>query len=190
MISAESRDFRRLAASVRGLDKEVKKDLNKRIRTVAEPIAREVRNSAMGLPAGTGGKRVRLGKKKLESGERLGLRAGLAAATEIRIRHGANPGVRIVISQSKFQQQTGKYRSLPRYVEGLASSRRTPWRHPVFATKGKVRGTWEGAWAAQKPHPFLLPTVLPHKNKVRNAILEQYQSTFRRLLERHGIKMN
>jgi len=196
MIMIDSKDLARYSNALKTLEKDESKALQKRIRAKAEPIATEVRNAALGLPVGTDLKRQRLGKKKIEAGQRLGLRAGLAAATEVRIRNGKNPGVRIVISRSKFKQQTGKYWSLPRYVEGLASRKRTPWRHPVFAyerigdtVKTYAHGTWTGAWATQKARPFLLPTVLPHKAEIRDSILKEYQDTFKRTLERHGIKV-
>lgn len=177
MISVESRDLRRFAESVQGLEKDVKRDLNKRIRTVAEPIAREVRNAALGLPTGTEGKRQRLSKKRLEAGQRMGLRAGLAAATEVRQRSNArNPGVRIVVSRSQFAKQTGKAATLPRYVEGL---RRGPWRHPLFGNRE--------VWFTQRRKPFLLRTVLPHKNQVREAILDEFERTVDRSLRNRGL---
>lgn len=180
MISVESRDLRRFTAAMQGAEKEVKRDLNKRIRTVAEPIAREVRNAALQLPTGTDGKRQRLSKKRLEAGQRMGLRAGLAAATEIRQRSNArNPGVRIVVSRSQFARQTGKAASLPRYVEGL---RRKPWRHPVFAREGRER-----VWVVQKSRAFLLPTVLPYKDRVRSEILDQFEDTVANRLQAHGL---
>jgi len=181
MLRIDARELAQFNRALKDIDKKQHAALQRRIRSVAEPIAREVRNAALGLPAGTEGKRSRLTKKRLESGERKGLRAGLAAATEVRLRNNKkSPGVRIVVSRSAFAGQTGKAASLPRYVEGL---RRRAWRHPVF-------GKREAKWVTQQMKPFLLPTVLPHKNQVREEILDAYLDTFGDELRKHGVSYN
>ena len=168
-IYLDSADLSKLYRATRKVDQNVAKNLRKRILATAKPIVTEVKVAALSIPSKSGdtteGTRGQLG---------LGLRQGIAAATELKI----NPnragifGVRIRVSGTKFSEKTGKYRTLPRYVEGL--SRRKTWRHPVYANKGEIGGKWEGQWAEQKSHPFLLPTVLKHKNEVKEEVVKAF----------------
>ena len=177
MIVIDEADFRRFAGAMKELEAKENLALQKRIRNLAEPIAREVRAAALHIPVDPQDTRQRLGKKALERGERLGLRAGLAASVEVRTRSGkSNPGVRIVVSRSVFAKQTGKSARIPRAIEGL---RRRRLRHPLFGNREH--------WYDITPKPFLLRTVLPRKGEVRDAILVEYMDTFKRVLAKHGI---
>lgn len=168
-IYLSSEDLSKLYKATRKVDKDVAKALRKRITKVAKPIVGEVRQAAMNIPSKSGE------AQKIQKGEMgLGFRQGIAAATESKIypSNRNSFAVRIRVSGSKFKAKTGKYRTLPRYMEGL--SKRRIWRHPVFAEKGKTAGSWEGQWVDQEPHPFLLPTVLKHKPEVREEVIKAF----------------
>ena len=109
----------------------------------------------------------------------MGLRAGIAAATETKINQSNKSGfsIRIRVSGTKFQAKTGKYKKLPRYVEGLSKK---SWRHPVFPEKGFSNGTWQGNWVAQKSTPFLLRTVLPHKSELREDVYAAFLTALKK----------
>lgn len=168
-IYLTSEDLAKLYKATRKVDKEVVKNLRKRILKTAKPIVNEVRTAALSIPSNKGETNL------ADRGQlNVGLRQGIAAATEVKINPGGNNAfsVRIRVSGSKFKAKTGKYRTLPRYMEGL--DRRRNWRHPVFADKGATSGTWQGPWTEQKPHPFLLPTVMKHKKQVREEVIKAF----------------
>ena len=167
-IYLDSTELSKLYAATRKVDADVAKSLRKRISAVAKPIVEEVRVAALSLPSHSGqvdgSNRGQLG---------LGLRQGIAAATESKImpsRQGSFV-VRIRVSGSKFKAKTGKYRTLPRYMEGLGKK---PWRHPVWADKGATAGSWTGAWTVQNKHPYLLNTVMRHKNEVKEEVVKSF----------------
>lgn len=168
-IYLTSEDLSKLYKATRRVDKDVAKSLRKRILKTAKPIVAEVRTAALSIPS-------KKGETNLADRGQLsvGLRQGIAAATEVKINPGSGNAfsVRIRVSGTKFKGKTGKYRTLPRYMEGL--DRRRNWRHPVFAEKGSTGGTWQGAWTEQKPHPYLLPTVLKHKKEVREEVIKAF----------------
>jgi len=168
-IFLDSEDLSKLYKATRKVDKDVTKNLRKRILKTTKPIVQEVRVAALAIPSNKGE-----GQESSRGQLNIGFRQGLAAATETKI----NPSsagtfsVRIRVSGSKFKSKTGKYRTLPRYMEGL--SKRRNWRHPVFAEKGATGGTWKGEWSEQKPYPFLLPTVLKHKKEVKEEVVKAF----------------
>lgn len=164
-----SEDLSKLYKATRKVDKDVAKNLRKRILKTAKPIVNEVRTAALSIPSSKGETNL---ADRGSSG--VGLRQGIAAATEIKINPGSGNAfsVRIRVSGTKFKNKTGKYRTLPRYMEGL--DRRRNWRHPVFPEKGATGGTWQGEWTEQKPHPYLLPTVMKHKAEVREEVLKAF----------------
>ena len=170
-ISAEEMaTFYRVMASV---DKEVARQINKRLREIAKPIENDVRRAALNLPTEAEDPEISKWRRSAKQGAQLPLRKGLAAAVETKITHNLKNGtsVRIRVSGTKFAQMTGKYRKLPRYVEGMS---RKPWRHPVFADKGATGGKWDGAWVTQRKTPFLLETVL----RKRPLVLRTMEQAF------------
>jgi hypothetical protein len=165
-IYLDSQDLSKLYKATRKVDQEVTKNLRKRILAVTKPIVQEVKVAALSLPSKSGES-----LKPVRGQLKAGFRQGLASAIETRINP-SNSGsfsVRIRVSGTKFKEKTGKYRTLPRYMEGL--SRRKTWRHPVYADKGSSSGTWKGEWAEQESHPFLLTTVCKHKEEVRKEVI-------------------
>ena len=182
-IRIDASEMRRLHRVLRDLDVAEGRALTRRLRTIVKPLEAEVKTAAMSRPSQTAYTDADAKARKTFARHRL--RAGLASAVQTQIgssRDGAS--ARIRVSGTKFMQATGKPRKLPRYYEGLS---RKPWRHPVFATKGATRGTWKGAWAVQQPSPFLLPTVLPHKDEVRDKLIAEYLDTFAHHLRQGNI---
>lgn len=183
LVVVNSGKMRNLHRALRDIDKKQASALTRRLRKIAVPLAEDVKKAAMSTPSTASYTEDDLAYARKHGMHRL--RAGIAAAVEVRVSAKANGGnARIRVSGTKFARATGKYKKLPRYLEGLG---RRPWRHPVFAKKGSTRGTWKGAWVEQKAHPYLLPTVLPRKNEIREQLINEYQETFKKHLQAHGI---
>lgn len=167
-VTFDPKDYGRFARAVKDVDEQVAKALRKRMGAAAKPITEEVRKAALNLPSQQGQ------VERAARGEHgVGLRQGMAMAVEQKIRTSGKNGlhIRIRISGTKFNEKTGKPKKLPRYVEGFG---RKPWRHPVFAEKGKTNGSWQGAWVVQKSTPFLVKTVLPHKKEMQKAVYDSF----------------
>ena len=164
-INYDSPDLVKFYKAVKSVDVEAQKALRKRLTATVKPIVQEVRQAALAIPSTHGDS---------QSGSTMGLRAGIAAATQSKVNPANSKkgfSIRIRVSGSTFAAKTGKYRKLPRYVEGLS---KRPWRHPVFATKGTTGGTWSGAWVTQSKHPFLLSTVLPHRKEIEEEVSKAF----------------
>ena len=174
IIRIDVDDMKRLHRALRTLDAKEGRALTSRLRKIVKPLERNVRVAVMKQPSKM--KYTKDDKQYAKTYSRHRLRAGIAGSVETRISSSKNgASARIRVSRTKFAALTGKPGSLPRYYEGLTKK---PWRHPVFADKGADRGTWEGAWADQDPAPYLLPTVLPNKNAIRERLIAEYSETF------------
>jgi hypothetical protein len=169
LISIDSPDLVKFYKAVKGIDVEVQKQLRKRLTNIAKPIAQDVKDAALAIPASSGA------AHKGSRGEQgLGLRAGIAAAVQTKVN--ATNGkkgfsMRIHVSGTTFATKTGKYKKLPRYMEGLS---RKPWRHPVFADAGAKNGTWSGKWVAQSAHPYLIKTAAPYKSQIQEEVSQAF----------------
>lgn len=184
-ISVEGDDFSILYREVQKVDKELAKNLRRRLTQIAQPVRDDVRRAALAIPSGgsaslpigAGTEKGLAKAMRKPRGGSTGLRQGIAGATEIKVMP-SRPGhfaIRIRVSGSKFAAKTGKPVTLPRYMEGLA---RKPWRHPVFGNRE--------VWAPQSSHPFLLPTAMRHKaivhRQVKNAVQETVDTVLARKL--------
>ncbi|HEX6668259.1 MAG TPA: hypothetical protein VF061_01800 [Gemmatimonadales bacterium] len=89
-----------------------------------------------------------------------GLRRRVARATRMRVRQN---GITIVVEGRRVDPE---YPTLATYLNGFP--RRRPWRHPVFGT-GK-RGSWQGAWAAQRGQEVFWPTLNEFRPQWRRGI--------------------
>jgi hypothetical protein len=174
VIDVDSKDYSRFYAATRKVEPEITKALRKRLTAIAKPITAEVRQKALALPSKQGGMAEHGGR----GATGLGLRQGIAAAVEQKVRPAGKSGlnIRIRVSGTKFMEKTGKPRKLPRYVEGFSKK---PWRHPVFADAGATKGSWKGAWVIQAATPFLVQTVLPHKEEFRGAVYDAFAEAVR-----------
>lgn len=168
-IEISSQDLLNFYRQVKDADPLIGKELRKTLVKLSKSIVGEVQHAALELPSH--------GEKSPEG--KMGLRAGIAAATETKINQSNKSGfsIRIRVSGTKFQAKTGKYKKLPRYVEGLSKK---SWRHPVFPEKGFSNGTWQGNWVAQKSTPFLLRTVLPHKSELREDVYAAFLTALKK----------
>ena len=168
-IEISSQDLLNFYRQVKDADPLIGKELRKTLVKLSKSIVGEVQHAALELPSH--------GEKSSEG--KMGLRAGIAAATETKINQSNKSGfsIRIRVSGTKFQAKTGKYKKLPRYVEGLSKK---SWRHPVFPEKGFNNGTWQGNWVAQKSTPFLLRTVLPHKTELREDVYAAFLTALKK----------
>ena len=157
-VNVESPDLVKFYKAVKTIDADVQKQLRKRLTAIARPIAQEVKEAALNTPAKSG-----TAAKSRRGESELGLRAGIAAAVQTKVNATNSKkgfSIRIHVSGTTFANKTGKYRKLPRYMEGLS---RKPWRHPVFADAGARSGSWAGRWVQQSPKPYLVHTAAAHK---------------------------
>ena len=168
-IEISSQDLLNFYRQVKEADPLIGKELRKTLVKLSKTIVGEVQHAALDLPS----------SGEEHSDGKMGLRAGIAAATETKINQSNRSGfsIRIRVSGTKFQAKTGKYKKLPRYVEGLSKKH---WRHPVFASKGSINGTWDGSWVDQKSTPFLLRTVLPHKKELREDVYAAFLAALKK----------
>lgn len=176
-----SPDLARFYKQLKDVDKTIARELRAELKRTTKPIVDDVKREALSLP-GRSYSADDLRYAQEMGGAGLGLRQGLAAATQAQTR--ALPNgifIRIRVSGTRFAQATGKYRKLPRYVEGYS---RRKWRHPVFADKGARNGTWTGKWVEQSPSPFLFKTVMKYKDDAKRAVLKAFDDAIRK----HGFR--
>jgi len=156
-------EFVKFYKAVGNIDVELKKQLRKAIMESTKPIVQDVRSTVLALPS----KRSVTSTRK-KKGETLGLRASIAAATKSEFDGNAKRGalVRIKVSGSRFQAVSGRYRTLPRYLEGRTKK---VWRHPVFGNKE--------VWVSQNSKPYLFNTVLKYRDAVERSIAKAVDDT-------------
>jgi len=164
----DAKDFHRLATRIGKLDKEVKKELRKKLIKVSKPVVTEVKTAALSLPSGRGKSSIRV-----KQGQRVSLRAAIAKSVGSKAtttRKGA--GLHIRVNAKKFEAISGRSNTsrrynLPWYVDGRV---KRGWKHPVFgANKDKPE-----TWPIQKPTPFLGVTVRKSAGKIRNEVNEAF----------------
>jgi hypothetical protein len=146
--------FRKLSQT----EPEMKTALRKEMRKLAGPILNDVKQAEMAIPSkGNYG-----GTRRKQAGQ-LGLRASLVAATKVDFSGtGRGAVLKIRVSKSKFEQVSGRPRSIPWHMEGRL---KRDWRHPIF-------GNREGKWVVQNPHPYLNKTVFKHEPQFMKAVAD------------------
>lgn len=172
MIEIDGHDFAVIYKQIQTVDKEIAKALRKRLTAAGRPLVEEVRRAALSLPS-SGGATDGYRKKRGSAGGDAGFRQGIARSVELKVQPSRPTefNIRIRVSGSKFNAATGKTRTLPRYMEGLS---KRAWRHPVFVPRSKMPGP-PGSWTTQASYPFLLPTVMPHKGEVADAVRKAFE---------------
>jgi hypothetical protein len=150
--SATYSQYRALAQRLRGADKELQRNLRRRIRQEGQPVLSAVRAAAAGIemtsPGGSAG----------GSGRSTGLRARLAAATKLSV---TASGISFQVQESKVD---------PRYGDVLtAGSEGHTWRHPVFGNRN--------AWVTQHGTPWFYPTVRAAQPAFRRAVEQAMRDT-------------
>jgi hypothetical protein len=194
-IVIDAKEFQQHWDKVKNADSVVHKELRKDIRAIGNNAVLAVRLAAISIPAngGEAAESWKRGKGK----PALGLRQGIANATELRVQNNNRYGfgMRVRVSGSKFYAATGKPLKLPRYMEGLGRNFQR-WRHPVFARPQRLTGmgytverrfrggTWKGEWAQQKQYPFLVPTMNLYRREMQEAVM----GAFDKALKKAGFK--
>lgn len=188
-VEFSSRDLARLTKALHEVNTAASRELTREIKKALEPVAGRVRRYARALPADTAGADAKFNSRKWDK-RPMGLRQAIAASVVVKVARptkGASAAIRISGKQfAKFTAPPGGQGDprLPRYMEGWS---RKPWRHPVFADKGKDRGTWTGAWASQEPKPYLTPAIEPYEDTVRDDLMRRWESLVTDKLRQNGI---
>jgi hypothetical protein len=112
----------------------LKKNLRKRLKDAAEPVADKARRSILDMPG------VR----------QKGLREEVAATVTTSVTTPAS-GVKVTIASRGSRMPEGKG-NLPRYLD-----ERRGWGHPVYADRSKPRSEWRWAHQQGKPGWFEQP---------------------------------
>ena len=168
-VNIDSPDLVKFYKAVKTIDVSAQKQLRRRLTAIAKPIANDVKQAALNIPSKSGSPAV----KAQRGEEELGFRSGIAAVqTKVNATNSKRGfSIRIHISGTTFANKTGKYKKLPRYMEGLS---RKAWRHPVFADRGATNGTYKGSWVEQSPRPFMLRTALPYRPKIQEEVAKSF----------------
>lgn len=151
--SASYNQYRDLSKRLRGADRELQKDLRKRIRVAGQPALAAVRSAAGGVdmtsdPSAGGTARS------------SGLRGRLAAATRMSV---TASGVRFQVQEKRVD---------PRYGATLtAGSEGTAWRHPVYGNRN--------AWVRQQGSPWFYPTLRSETPSFRRAVEQAVRDTLK-----------
>lgn len=151
--SASYHQYRDLSQRLKGADRQLQRDLRRRIREEGRPALRAVQAAAQGIrmtsnpSAGGGGS--------------TGLRARLGAAARIQAQA---TGVTIAVQEKRVDPKYGK--TLTSGSEGLK-----PWRHPVFGNRK--------AWVRQVGSPWFYPTLRAEGPAFRAAVERAMRDTMR-----------
>lgn len=144
--------YRALSQRLRAADRELQRNLRRRIKQEGQPTLAAVR-AAAGRIAMTSP-----GSSSHSSGRSTGLRARLSAATRMSV----------TASGVSFQVQEAKVD--PRYGDVLtAGSEGYRWRHPVFGNRN--------AWVSQQGTPWFYPTVRAEQPAFRRAVEQAMRDT-------------
>src|SRR5690606_4117003 len=154
--SASFHEYRALSQALKGADRQLQRDLRRRIRQEGQPALTAVRAAAQGIemtstPSAGGGRRS------------TGLRARLAAATRVSAQA---TGVRIAVQENRVDPEYGN--TLVQGSEGLKR-----WRHPVFGNTEK--------WVGQKGSPWFYPTLRREGPAFRAAVERAMRDTMRKI---------
>ena len=163
----------RLALDLRAVGRgDLRKELNKELRGVANPIRDDLRSAIQSVNVKGvrgGGSKQRLAFESASGPKRAkarGLRASIARSVETKVTlSGRRTGVRIRVNPMKLPPDQ---RALPRLID------RGEWRHPVFGNRE--------VWAAQKGSPWFYVTIRPHADLARKKV-EAVMGEIRRRLE-------
>jgi len=122
-------EFKQLARRFRAAGtegKQLRVALRRELKEIADPIAKDVKSNALGIPS-------------KQRGGGSGLRRAIAKATQVKVAI-TNAGVVVKVWVNPGKMPAGQ-RALPTLMEG----KRGRWRHPVFGTD---------EWVNQASHPY------------------------------------
>ena len=181
MTAAEIEEFRRAAASLRGANATVQREVAKSMRGVARPVVSAVRSevqsskghSQRGVHAseverqlhvlsrsGRGGKPLteRQARSIAKRAEKMrSLRSNIAAATGASVS--VNPKQVTLAFRVRARQMPPSQRKLPRRWD-----QENGWRHPVFGNRN--------VWVTQYGHPYFRKTIYSRKGEVTAGVVE------------------
>lgn len=147
-VTIRDEDVKNMLRVMRVAGRDLRRDMGKEIRTVAQPVVDDMRSeiSGMSLPA-TGGKEPYSGPSGAG-----GITGRIAAATKVSI---TGRGVRIRVNNGSL----GNARKLPAYIDAGVS-----WRHPVMGN----RRAWVSQTASEPG--WFTKTGLHHHPKIKREV--------------------
>ncbi len=107
-------EFRRVAAVLREIDRDLPADLREELHDAVEPVIRRVKRNALGIP--------------VHGRKHTGLRGRVAAGVQSHVFVGRKPGVEVTVKMRDPDE-----RNLPAYLDNPADG----WRHPLFGNRHK-----------------------------------------------------
>jgi len=136
----------------------LRREMNKQIRTAANPVVADLRAAAMRIPDVSVATRA----------DKDSFRRMLARATRSST---LQSGVRLLVDG----------RRMPPGMAGMifAVERPQGWRHPVFGSGERSRSEW--VWVHQAGHPWFFPTAHRHEHDFRDAVMDAVADTIRRI---------
>lgn len=155
--------FRQLSAYLRGpAGKELRRNLNKRLRTAVKPAVDEVKQTIRTLPVRSvgGGGTAQRREHRGGRGHAHGLRATIAAGVKVQIRHGNEPDLKIVVRPNL----PGSQARLPRYL-----NRDAGWRHPVYGHRDR--------WVKQTGREYFENTIVRHQHQIAAEVVQALDDT-------------
>ena len=163
-IKIDAEEFKSEWRRIAGVDVDLAKNMQKRMRQLAKPMVEDVRKAVLSIPNGR-----QVGQTRYTKGSYLGLRATIAASTKADInRNGKGAAVHIRVSKTKMAAIGGRPVSLAYYLEG----RKRNWRHPTFGHE---------PWKDQAAHPFMAVTLYPQREKFAIEIIQILEETINQL---------
>jgi hypothetical protein len=146
-----------LAVKLKTADPKLKRNLRRRLRDTAGPVADKARRSILDMPA------VR----------QAGLREEAAASVTTSVTMTA-AGIRVTISSLGSRMPPGKH-NLPAYLDEVSG-----WGHPVYANRKKSRSQWTWVHQTGKPGWFERP-IAGSAKELRAACQRAIDDTAREL---------
>lgn len=149
-IDIRDEDVKNLLKVMRSAGRDLRRDMGKEIRHVAQPVIEDMRSeiSGMSLPA-TGGEKPYSGPTGAG-----GITGRIAAATKVSI---TGRGVRIRVNNGSL----GNARKLPAYIDAGKT-----WRHPVMGN----RRAWVSQTASEPG--WFTKTGLQHHPQIKREVTE------------------
>lgn len=152
-ISADAREFRRLAADLKATDKKLLTATRKGLRNAGEPAADAARRSVLSYPD--------------TSPATAGLRRAIANAIGVQLATGVNrAGVFIVVRRAKLPAE---WKAMPRALD----NRKGSFRHPVYG---------RDLWVIQKTRPWFGVAIAKTAPQVERAVLAEIDRATRSLM--------
>ncbi|MGW6257620.1 hypothetical protein [Streptomyces sp. NPDC055085] len=145
-------EFAALAAALRDIDETAVERFREAMREEAQPILTAVRQAALSLPA--------------HGVKHSGLRARVAAGTDVRVSFAGRPSLRFTTSMDDPQEA-----ELPRGLDNGPAG----WRHPVYGNRN--------AWVQQHGSSWFRDTIADRGGDIQDRLEEALEDMARRVGE-------